>query len=217
MERLDLSKIVQHDFTSREYNKAVYDKKQIVLHHTASGNGVNGDINWWLKDKKRIGTCIIIARDGTIHQVFSSKYWAYHLGENGKDHVSLGLRYRRNDMESIGIEIDSWGGLKKKGDDWVSYTGTVVPKENVQEYPDEFRGYKAFEKYTPEQIESVRQLLVFWNERYDIPLSYDEHIWDINRAALSGKPGVYTHVSYRSDKSDCHPQPELIEMLKALK
>ena len=130
MERLDLSKIVQHDFTSREYNKAVYDKKQIVLHHTASGNGVNGDINWWLKVKKRIGTCILIARDGTIHQVFSSKYWAYHLGENGKDHVSLGLRYRRNDMESIGIEIDSWGGLKKKGDDWVSYTGTVVPKEN---------------------------------------------------------------------------------------
>ena len=216
MERLDLSKIVQHDFTSREYNKAVYDKKQIVLHHTASGNGVNGDINWWLKDKKRIGTCIIIARDGTIHQVFSSKYWAYHLGENGKDHVSLGLRYRRNDMESIGIEIDSWGGLKKKGDDWVSYTEKVVSKENVQEYPDEFRGYKAFEKYTPEQIESVRQLLVFWNERYDIPLSYDEHIWDINRAALSGKPGVYTHVSYRSDKSDCHPQPELIEMLKEL-
>lgn len=217
MERLDLSKIVQHDFTSREYNKAVYDKKQIVLHHTASGNGVNGDINWWLKDKKRIGTCILIARDGTIHQVFSSKYWAYHLGENGKDHVSLGLRYRRNDMESVGIEIDSWGGLKKKGDDWVSYTGTVVPKENVQEYPDGFRGYKAFEKYTPEQIESVRQLLVFWNERYNIPLSYDEHIWDINRAALSGKPGVYTHVSYRSDKSDCHPQPELIEMLKGLK
>ena len=216
MERLDLSKIVQHDFTSREYNKAVYDKKQIVLHHTASGNGVNGDINWWLKDKKRIGTCIIIARDGTIHQVFSSKYWAYHLGENGKDHVSLGLRYRRNDMESIGIEIDSWGGLKKKGDDWVSYTEKVVSKENVQEYPDGFRGYKAFEKYTPEQIESVRQLLVFWNERYDIPLSYDEHIWDINRAALSGKPGVYTHVSYRSDKSDCHPQPELIEMLKEL-
>lgn len=216
MERLDLSKIVQHDFTSREYNKAVYDKKQIVLHHTASGNGVNGDINWWLKDKKRIGTCILIARDGTIHQVFSSKYWAYHLGENGKDHVSLGLRYRRNDMESIGIEIDSWGGLKKKGGDWVSYTGKVVPKENVQEYHDGFRGYKAFEKYTPEQIESVRQLLVFWNERYNIPLSYDEHIWDINRAALSGKPGVYTHVSYRSDKSDCHPQPELIEMLKTL-
>jgi len=214
MEKLDLSKIVQHDFTEKDYKKVVYDKKQIVLHHTASGDGVNGDINWWLKDGKRVGTCILIGRDGTIHQAFSSKYWAYHLGENGDDHVSLGLRYRRNDMESIGIEIDSWGGLKKKGDKWVSWAGKEV--DNVQEYPEGFRGYKAFEKYTDAQIESVKQLLVFWNERYNIPLDYDERIWNLNSAALSGKPGVYTHVSYRSDKSDCHPQPELIEMLKNL-
>ena len=216
MKQLDLSKIVQHNFSSKEFVKELHEKKQVVLHHTVSGDKVDGDINWWLKDKKRIGTCILIERDGTIHQVFSSKYWAYHLGENGKDHVRMGLPYRRNDMNSIGIEIDSWGGLKKKEGKWYSSAGTLVPDERVQEYPEGFRGFYAFEKYTEKQIESVRQLLVFWNKTYGIPLDYNEDMWDLCYDALAGKSGVYTHVSYRSDKSDCHPQPELIQMLKLL-
>lgn len=216
MKELDLSKIVQHNFSDKEFVKEVHEKKQVVMHHTVSGDSVSGDINWWLKDKKRIGTCILIARDGTIHQVFSSKYWAYHLGENGKDHVKMGLPYRRNDMNSIGIEIDSWGGLKKKDGKWYSSAGTLIPDEKVQEYPKGFRGYYGFEKYTEEQIESVRQLLVFWNKTYSIPLDYNEDMWDLCYDALAGKSGVYTHVSYRSDKSDCHPQPELIQMLKSL-
>jgi N-acetyl-anhydromuramyl-L-alanine amidase AmpD len=215
-EKLDLSSIVQHNFADVHYKKAIFPKRQVVLHHTASGDGVNGDISWWLNDGKRIATCILIARDGTIHQVFSSKYWGYHLGENKRDHAKLGLKYQRNDMGSIGIEIDSWGGLKKEGDNWVSYTGKVVPDEDVQEYPDGYRGYKAFEKYTEAQIHAVAQLLIYWSDVYDIPLDYDESMWDINASALSGKAGVFTHNSYRSDKSDCHPQPELIEMLKSL-
>ena len=217
--KLDLSKIVQHKFSEREYFKEVYPKKQIVLHHTVSGNSVNGDINWWLKDGKRIGTCVLIARDGTIHQVFSSKYWAYHLGENGKDHQKVGLPYQRNDMKSIGIEIDSWGGLKfdTSINEWRSSTGTIVPKDRVEVYDKKFRGYSGFEKYTPEQIESVRQLLVYWGKVYDIPLDYNDCMWNISKKALSGWSGIFSHVSFRSDKSDAHRQPELIEMLKSLK
>jgi len=218
VKKLDLSKIVQHNFVAREYMKEVYPKKQIVLHHTVSGDSVGGDINWWLKDGKRVGTCILIARDGTIHQVFSSKYWAYHLGENGRDHSKVGVPYQRNDMKSIGIEIDSWGGLTldTSTNKWKSYTGYTIDTKDVIIYDDKFRGYYGFEKYTDAQIESVRQLLVFWGEMYDIPLNYHADMWDISKLALSGWSGVFTHTSYRSDKSDAHPQPELIEMLKRL-
>jgi N-acetyl-anhydromuramyl-L-alanine amidase AmpD len=216
-EALDLSSIIQHNFHQKHYVKVAFPKNQITLHHTVSGEGIGGDISWWLNDGKRIGTPILIARDGTIHQTFSSKYWAYHLGENGKDHAKLGLKYRRNDMESIGIEIDSWGGLTKKDGKWYSCTGVLVEQENVQEYPEGFRGFYGYEKYTDAQIESLAKLLMFFSEKYLIPLDYNDDIWDINPRALSGKKGVYTHVSYRSDKSDCHPQPELIEMLKSLK
>ena len=45
---------------------------------------------------------------------------------------------------------------------------------------------------------------------------YKKDMWDISRSALSGSPGIYTHVSYRKDKSDCHPQKDLIENLKNL-
>lgn len=227
---LDLSKIVQHDFSAREYNRELYDKKQIVLHHTVSGDGVDGDINWWLKDGKRIGTCILIARDGTIHQVFSSKYWAYHLGENGDDHKKVGLKYQRNDMKSIGIEIDSWGGLVKDESTgswypakWDSVKKKMIPNksvkpiQNVTEYPNGYRGFKGFESYTDAQIEAVKNLLEYWGESYGIPLDYNEDMWDISAKALSGYAGVFTHTSFRSDKSDCHPQKELIEMLKNLK
>jgi hypothetical protein len=41
-------------------------------------------------------------------------------------------------------------------------------------------------------------------------------MWDVSKNALSGKPGIYTHVSYRKDKSDCVPQPELITALQSL-
>jgi len=41
--------------------------------------------------------------------------------------------------------------------------------------------------------------------------------WSPVTQAYALKPGVWTHVSYRSDKSDCHPDPNLIQMLKTLK
>jgi len=43
-------------------------------------------------------------------------------------------------------------------------------------------------------------------------------MWDVSQRALSGEPGIWTHVSYRQKpgKTDCHPQPELIEMLKTI-
>jgi hypothetical protein len=33
---------------------------------------------------------------------------------------------------------------------------------------------------------------------------------------LRGDKGIFTHVSYRKDKRDCHPQKELVEILKSI-
>jgi N-acetyl-anhydromuramyl-L-alanine amidase AmpD len=214
--KLDLSKIVQHNFSEKHYFAEELPKKQIVIHHTVSPESVKGDVNWWLNDGKRIGTCVLVAHDGTVHQVFSSKYWAYHLGLPNKHFSRQNLPYKKLDPISIGIEIDSFGGLKKGKNGWESVYGNPVPDEKVVEYPDGYRGYYAFEKYTNDQIEAVRQLLVFWNEKYDIPLDYNEDMWEVSKRALKGEPGVWSHTSYRYDKSDIHPQAELIEMLKSL-
>ncbi len=83
-------------------------------------------------------------------------------------------------------------------------------------YEEGYRGYKYFPKYTEKQIASLKKLLLYWCDRYDIPTTYNEDIWDINKRALSGERGIFLHTSFRDDKSDLHPDPALIKMLKSL-
>jgi hypothetical protein len=40
--------------------------------------------------------------------------------------------------------------------------------------------------------------------------------FELNKEALNGLPGIWTHVNVRNDKFDCSPQPELIAMIKSL-
>lgn len=213
--KLNLSEIKQTNFPTNQYVREETKKTQIVLHHTVSGRGVDGDVNWWLKDPSRIATHFIIGWDGTIYQNYSSKYWAYHLGEMTSTFHKLGLNYSRHDQNTIGIEIDSWGGLSKKDGKFYHAYGREVSEDIVYTMDKPFRGYRYFEKYTPEQIESVRKLLVYFNEKYNIPLKYNDQ-WDISKDALSGVPGIYYHVNYREDKSDVYPYPPLITMIKGL-
>jgi len=210
-----------------KYNKEEHRKIQIVLHHTVSGDGITGDLASWEKWRS-VATCIIIDRDGTINQLFSSKYWAYHL-KAGNSNL---------DKSSIGVELDNWGGLIK-GDGSLKQFGKrrdgspniVRTKEGkfyaiygnsvncpVTHYPDGFRGYYYFESYTDEQLKSLGELLRLWNNRFDIPLTYHPEMWQKSQEALQGTPGVWAHVSYRNPKAkqDAHPQPELIHMLKTL-
>lgn len=218
-----LSKIRTVDFPTSQYYRVQHPKNQIVLHHTVSPVGVDGDLAWWRHTAVRVATCIIIAHDGTPFQCFSSKCWAHHLGVKQsllKEHEFSDFRSRNLilNQRSIGVEIDSAGGLTLRDGRWISAFGRPLPNDRVQEYPEGFRRFYGFERYTDEQIKALRELLVFWrDERYtDIPFNYREEIWDVSDAALGGEPGLYTHVSYRPDKSDCHPQPELVEMLKSL-
>jgi N-acetyl-anhydromuramyl-L-alanine amidase AmpD len=218
LKKLNLNDIILVDFPENQYIREETKKKQIVLHHTVSGQGVDGDIAWWRSTVERIGTAIIVGWDGKIYQCFSSKYWAYHLGAGNKN----------LDMNSIGIEIDAWGGLIRSNRLWYPAKWddnikkfvpniAIKPIQNVQVYEQGYRGFYGFEKYTDAQIEAVRQLLVFWNERYGIPLNYNEDMWDYTQKAIDGQAGVWTHNSYRKDKSDCHPDEGLVRMLKSLK
>ena len=229
---IDLGKIKKYPFPNRKYFKQEHKKTQVLLHHTVSGPNLKGDVNTWINSKYKIGTCIIIARDGTPYQLFSSKYWAYHIGAGDHD----------QDRRSIGIEFDNWGGLKKGNDfgleffrpqnSWFGFMKINPKRTNkknfhtiygnsvdvpTQHYPAGFRGFKYYEKYTDAQIQTAGELLLYWNKRYGIPLDYQRGMWNRSENARLGKPGIWTHVSFRTNKSDCHPQPELINMLKTLK
>jgi N-acetyl-anhydromuramyl-L-alanine amidase AmpD len=221
LDKLTLNEIIQVDFPDNQYIKKQTNKTQIVLHHTVSSQNVDGIINWWATTPERIATAMIVDNLGNMYQNFSTKFWAWHLG------IKTAENTPRN-MGSIAIEMVSWGGLVEYQNKWYPaiwnknykrYTANtkVSPINNVQIYDKPYRGFYGFEKYSDAQIESVRKLLIFWNERFGIPLDYNPTMWEVDRNALAGKPGIWSHTSFRSDKSDCYPDDRLIQMLKSLK
>ena len=163
LSKLDVKKIIQVDFPENQYYKEQTTKKQIVLHHTVSGQGVDGDISWWRSTVDRVATALIIDWEGKIFQCFSSLYWGHHLGIKNSNNLAL-------NKGSIGIEIDSWGGLVKSGKNWHPAkweNGKYVPNmaikpiKNVVEFPNGYKGLYGFEAYTDKQIESVKKLLIY--------------------------------------------------------
>jgi hypothetical protein len=223
---LDVTKIKQVPLRESQYIKEEAKKTQIVLHHTAGNSSGVGTIKMWdADDRGRIATCVTISGkglsrdtyDGEICQAFSSRFWAYHLGVKGDVFRANGVPAINLDKLSIGIEICSWGPLEKKGDKFYNYVDREVPADQVTELETLYKGYKYYHRYTDAQIESVKNLLLYWRDTYGINLAYNEKdMWSVSKRALRGENGVYTHNSYRKDKTDIHPCPRMIAMLKSL-
>ena len=211
---LDTSKIKQVPMKESQYIKEVTEKKQIVLHHTAGNSSGVGTIKMWdADDRGRIATCVTISGkgqskdtyDGEICQAFSSKYWGYHLGLKRDIFKAKGVPYKSLDPHAIGIEICSWGPLDKVNGKFYNYVDREVPADQVTELATPYKGYKYYHRYTDAQIESVKQLLTYWKNLYGIDITYrEEDMWTISTRALKG------------DKSDIHPCPRMIAMLKSL-
>ncbi len=201
-----------------QYVKTETIKTQIILHHTVSpGNNSMADIKYWLSTKERIATHVIIQQDGTIYQCFNSKYWASHLGVEKEVFLTMKVENLNSllDKHSLSVELDSLGPVDENGKSLAYPTSNFVAKE-IATYENPFRGYNHYEEYTQEQIDSLEMLLRYWGQKFNIPLTYDPRMWDICKDALRGVPGIWAHVSYRRDKSDCHPSERLIKMLQSL-
>jgi N-acetyl-anhydromuramyl-L-alanine amidase AmpD len=214
--KLDISKIKQVRLADNQYFKEEAPKTQIYLHHTAGNGNAEGVSRYWNGNQTRIATAFIIGENGLIVQCFSSKHWAWHLGIDNQDFAVNGAKYVNLNKCSVGIEVCNWGYLKKKGDKYYNYAGGVVAPSNVTELEKPFKGFKYYYKYSDAQIESLRQLVEYLCDTYDIPKDYNDSIWNIDKNAFKNVKGIYTHNSVRKDKSDMYPCPRVIQMLKSL-
>lgn len=205
----------KHTFCKFEnYIHQVSDKKQVYLHHTAGGGDGEATFGYWASDSTPVATCVCISRDGTIVQGFSSQMWAYHLGLKTSHFSNFGVPYQNLDKISIGVEICNWGFLTEKNARFFSWANKEIPKDKVYELDTPYKGHRFFEAYTEEQINSVRELLLLWKQKFGIPLTYNQDIWQVTDRALKGEAGVYTHNSVRADKIDIYPHHSMVEMLK---
>lgn len=212
------------EFSTGQYLQEEHPKKQIYLHHTAGSADGEATFRYWGNNNERVATCVTISGivkdkpelDGLIVQGFPSKHWAYHLGIPSEVFATRGIPYQRLDKISIGIEICNWGQLTKEGNKFYNYVGREVPADQVCTLAAPYKGHLHWHNYTDKQIQSVKELLLHWKEKYNIPIAYNEDIWAVTPRALKGEAGVFTHNSVRKDKTDAYPHPKLIEMLKSL-
>lgn len=185
-------------------------KRQIFLHHTV-GSSARSAIAWWNQQPERVGTAFLIEQDGEIITAFPEGDWAFHLGVKGRSDL---------DIHSVGIELVAWGPVVQEAGAYRpllpgSAAGLPqVPARHVEELA--WRGQRWWHSYSPAQLSSLRGLLLYLCGRHNIPPAYNEDMWELSPPALAGWPGIWAHASVRADKTDCFPQPALVEMLKSL-
>lgn len=214
--KLDTTKILQARLSENQYFLEESKKTQIYLHHTAGNGDAVAVSRWWQSNSERIATAFVIGNKGTIVQCFSSKHWAYHLGIDGQDFAPHGVRYQNLNKLSVGIEVCNWGPIRLVNGKYMNYVKGIMDPSEVTVLDKPFKGTVLWHKYTDAQIESLRQLLVYLCETYNIPKEYRKEIFAIDTEAFKGTPGIYTHNSVRKDKSDIYPCPRMIAMLQNL-
>lgn len=190
-----------HDLLNdNQFYKEATKKKRIILHHTAGGTA-KSSIAWWNEKPDHIATPYIIDRDGTIYETFEPKFWAYGLG------LTNGTEFEKS---SIQIEMANYGWLSKiKG---LYYAGAKeVPAERVQEYKNPHRGQLYYERYTQAQINSVVFLIDKLSKDFGINIA--ENIAEFWHYQYPTNQTLISHTTVRKDKSDIHPQPDLIKAI----
>lgn len=208
------------------YFKLKYPKKQIIWHHSAGWDNVRGMFDWWKNDKAHhVATSIGINDEGKVYRGFDESYWAASIGANANvfNANKIPLKYVNGyitnntelDQAAVAVEVANWGALTEKNKKCYSWANIEIPTNKTIEL--NYKGVKYYEIYTDAEIKTLKYWTLLNALRFQIPVdySYDDY-FAVSRKALLGMPGVFTHNSYRADKSDVSPQPKLIEMAKSL-
>ncbi|MEC4888780.1 MAG: N-acetylmuramoyl-L-alanine amidase [Nitrospira sp.] len=131
--------------------------RYLVFHYTA-GKSAQSSIDWLTNPEAKASAHLILARDGSICQLapFNVKTW--HAGVSHWDGMS-GLN-----SCSIGIEMDNAGPLKKVGDQYQAWFGTMYGEDQVlyakHRLDDEPRWWQAYTEVQIQRALELAQLLV---------------------------------------------------------
>lgn len=200
------------------------------LHHTAGWHNPFKVVDDWGTDGSgRVGTEFVVGGqnctngdstyDGVMVQAFPEGAFADHIGKDKRGKWP-NRSVRKN---STGIEICSFGQLENGK----TYTNTSVHPSQICTLDQPFRGFIQYHKYSDKQIEEVRKWILMVGERDGIDYRVGLRQWiidgrknpfEFDQDAFEGKVrGLLTHTNVRREKTDCYPDPRLIEMIRELK
>lgn len=178
-------------------------KTGIALHHTVGGSA-RSTFRWWRDDGRIIGTAYLIARDGTIHEVFDPQAWAWQFGLKWSREQKLQFEKR-----FIGIEIASEGGLTESNGNLYCFDKisdrTQKDRAEAFDFGIDYRGYRYFDKYEDAQVDSVVALINDLCQEFNIKKQLPTDYLDYHGSILADFEGIIGHVNVRADKSDPAP------------
>lgn len=193
------------------FHAVEHPKQRVVLHFTA-GN-LRGDMSTLTRQDFHVSVAFVIARDGTIYQLFPSKFWSGHIGPGLGNEKGTG---NAQDKATIGIELSNYGFVtERQGHLETIYsrqkdpnTGKIGPadiycsldeQEAYQKINTPFRGQVFYPTHTDEQYESLVVLLRYLTAAWKIPRQFmpEATRFQTTNDVLTFK-GIVSHVNYRS-------------------
>lgn len=218
--------IHKHYLPKGQYIEGPIKNNYVFLHHTAGNNNPYRTIDHWGRDSRgRIATEFVLGGrnhktgdneyDGVMVQAFPEGCQAWHLGRTHSGWMN---------RHSVGLEICAMGYLD---DDNKTYVGTTVTPKEVIELKEHFKGHLKYHRYSEAQIKETEKWIRYVGERdgIDIRLGLKQFIQKYGPtkgfgfqmdASLGKIQGLLTHTNVRNDKSDCYPDPDLVDMILSL-
>ena len=213
-----------------EYLSKPGKNEYCFLHHTAGRENPYKVVDHWNRDTRgRVATEFVVggqshkngedSNDGIVVQAFPESGYGWHLGKTGSGYMN---------RHSIGIEICSAGYLTEtdKGI-YKTYFNSTVADSQVLKLDEPFRRKMAWHSYSDKQMEEVKKLLEYIQERDGIDMRIGLRQWikkygpikafGFQEDAYYGKvKGLLTHTNVRKDKTDCYPDQRLIDIILSL-
>lgn len=215
-------------------------KEWLFLHHTAGWHNPYNTIDAWGNDNRgQVATEFVLGGpsikgndekfDGEVVKCIPDGGYGWHLGTGNN------VMHRN----SIGIEVCNFGQLTKGGynkngvwvklnsDKYYTYVGTEAHPSQIVELSQEFRGYKYWHKYSDNQIESLKGLILYNANKHSIDvrkglielIKKDGEFKAFDRMDVGlceRTKGMWTHTNVMRGKVDMFPQPELVQMLLSI-
>lgn len=185
--------------TKHEYFYASPVTKDSICYHFTAGV-LTGDIS--ALTIQHVSVPYVIARDGTIYELFNPDFWSYHLGPS--EHYNNKERSGR----TVGIEISNIGPLKLK-DDGILYDtydkGYCLATDTASYDKVDYRGYSYYASFTDAQYSSLKDLTLQLTQRYNIAYEFIDPAKRFDFFTSAPKTGIVTHANYRADKFDLAP------------
>ena len=202
---------------SSQYSKSRTKKTQIYLHHDAAHQRSDKGEKCAsiLFNKGGVSCHAMIDIDGHVERMFDDEYISYC---QGRVHPKVPGQIWPN---STGLSIELAGlGYERKGVKFdigeplvgcVDWRGFPIPKYKHEKYQD----------YSDSQIIALKKLLKHWLSKHGIPFVWEgEKTYKLmfppkntnSPEVAKGKPGIWTHNSVDSNKSDVFPSLKLIKM-----